>query len=289
MNSQTANHSELETLNNSAVAQIENQINDISVALQPSISLKKKTALITGASSGIGLATAVALAQDGVHTILVARRHAHLLEIQSIFAKRGLPSCEIVCADVCSQTGRDAIQSAISKNPLDIFVNNAGLALGLDSVETAKSEHWVSMINTNITAAFLLTQQVVQKMKLQNSGHIVHIGSIAARTPYENGSVYTATKHALRAFSESLRQELCATNIKNSFVSPGMVETEFSKVRFGNNLERAGKVYEGMKPLTSANIASAILTCLKQEPNVSFDDLLIMPQAQGGMFKVSRR
>jgi 3-hydroxy acid dehydrogenase / malonic semialdehyde reductase len=251
-------------------------------------SLNSKWALITGASSGIGFATAVALAKEGVKTILVARRKERLQEIQKEFLKLNFPECKIVCADVCKKEDREKINREMSSNKISIFINNAGLALGLDSVENAKSEDWETMINTNITSSFLLCQMLVKHMIENKSGHIIHVGSIAGRTPYENGSVYTATKHALRAFSESLRQELCNTPIKNSLVSPGMVETEFSKVRFSGNSERSQQVYKGLEPLCAADVALAIVTCLKQRPHVSFDDLLVMPQAQGGVFKVAR-
>jgi 3-hydroxy acid dehydrogenase / malonic semialdehyde reductase len=251
-------------------------------------SLKNKCALITGASSGIGLATSIALASEGVRTILVARRQEKLSQIESLFHNYQFAKPILVCADITKNEDVLKIKNTLNNIKLDIFINNAGLALGLDSVANACENSWETMISTNITAAFKLTKIAVKNMMQQNSGHLVHIGSIAGRTPYENGSVYTATKHALRAFSESLRQELCSTYIKNTLIAPGMVDTEFSEVRFGGNTERAKSVYSGFQPLLAPDIARAVLVALKQPLNTSFDDLLITPQAQGGMLKVHR-
>lgn len=250
-------------------------------------SLAGKLALVTGASSGIGEATARYLAAEGANVVLVARREERLAEVSKLIATRS-PSvkCTTVVADVCDKDILKKLDDAGASAP-DIFINNAGLARGRDSVESAKVDDWLEMLNTNITAAFLITRHCLPKMIARGGGHIVFTGSIAGHLTYPGGSVYCASKHAVTAFAKVLREETCDKNIRVSVISPGMVETEFSEVRLRDSLA-AKKVYEGMDPLIGLDIAHQIIFCLKQPPHVNIDEILVTPIAQGSPTRVHR-
>jgi NADP-dependent 3-hydroxy acid dehydrogenase YdfG len=172
---------------------------------------------------------------------------------------------------------------------VDIVVNNAGLARGLDPVATAKFEDWQEMIDTNVTAAFRIAHAALPHMIARGKGHIVMMGSIAGHESYEKGSVYCATKHAVNAFTKALRAETCDKNIRVSVVSPGLAETEFSMVRFSGDTARAASVYQGVKPLDANDIAHHVLFCLKQPEHVNTNEIVILPTAQGSATKVFRK
>jgi 3-hydroxy acid dehydrogenase / malonic semialdehyde reductase len=249
--------------------------------------LAGKKALITGASAGIGMATALQLAEHGVRLVLLARREDRLLALKDLILQRNSNvTVEIVPISVTSSQLKDVISK---HQDIDILVNNAGLAKGADPVGAALAEDWFNMIQTNIAGAFEVVRLCLPQMLARQSGHIVNLGSIAGHHTYEGGSVYSATKHALRAFTQALRLETCAHNVKVTLVSPGMVETEFSQVRFSGDTARAKKIYEGMQPLTPEDIASQILWALKQPDHVNLDDIVIMPTCQGGVQKVHRQ
>jgi NADP-dependent 3-hydroxy acid dehydrogenase YdfG len=254
----------------------------------PARSLEGRTALVTGASAGIGAAIAVQLLAEGAHVRAVARR-ADRLALLAEFAKaQGLPgSLEVRAGDVTSPDFREALADA-GWTDSRIFVCNAGLARGLDPVSTARLEDWREMIATNVTAAFELTQHVVRAMRARGGGHVVALGSIAGHWAYENGSVYCATKHAVRAFFQALRQETCGENLRVTCVSPGMVHTEFSAVRFRGDAERADAVYAGAEALSPADVASHVIFALKQPSHVNVDEIVCMPVRQGSPFKLVR-
>lgn len=245
------------------------------------------SALVTGASSGIGLATAVQLAARGVHLKLVARRRERLEELRTALIERFPIAVEIQAADLAESASWEQLAAAGFYDS-DILINNAGLAHGRDKVEVSSFEAWAPMIDVNITAAFELTRRVVPGMLARGRGDIVCLGSAAGIYPYEGGAVYCATKAALRSFCQILRKETAGHNLRVLLISPGMVETEFSARRLGS--EAAGKaVYAGMSPLTPADVARQILLALGQPRHVNWDELLLMATDQGWTDKVVRR
>jgi 3-hydroxy acid dehydrogenase/malonic semialdehyde reductase len=253
------------------------------------ISLKGKSALVTGASAGFGLAVACRLAREGVHLFLVARRAEKLNALRAAILKE-FPSLNItvVAGDVRSPQLVDDLRKQGAFD-VDIVVNNAGLARGLDPITSAKFEDWQEMIDTNVTAAFRIAHAALPHLVARGSGHIVMLGSIAGHESYEKGSVYCATKHAVAAFTKALRLETYDKNIRVSVVSPGLAETEFSVVRFSGDAARAAAVYQGIEPLNAADVAHHILFCLKQPPNVNIDEIFVLPTAQGSATKIFRK
>lgn len=237
-----------------------------------------KTALVTGASSGIGEAIARMLAEEGYRLILNARREDRLQQLA-----RELPvETLLMPIDV---RDRNAVESFIQQLPpawqqIDVLVNNAGLAAGLASFEDADVNNWDRMVDTNIKGLLYISHAVVQRMRLQSSGHIINIGSIAGKEVYPLGNVYCATKHAVDALNRSMRIDLARFPIKVSAINPGAVETEFSVVRFDGDTDRASKVYEGFENLVASDIAEAARFILTRPPHVNINDLTIMPTAQ---------
>lgn len=255
-------------------------------------SLKGKTALVTGASSGIGEATTWLLAKNGVHVNLCGRR-AHRLSTLANLIKTDFPDINVKCfaGDVRDKNYLQTLRNDGACD-VDIFINNAGLARGVEQVANAKLDDWFEMIDTNLTAAATLSQFVVQQMLTTGvhkeiSGHVVFTGSIAGHYTYEGGSVYAATKHALRAFAKTLREETCDKKIKVTTISPGMVDTEFSLVRLRDET-KAKTVYDGMTPLYAIDIARQIVFALTQPAHVNLDEIVVMPTVQGAIRKVHR-
>lgn len=244
------------------------------------ISLANKTALVTGASAGIGLATCAWLAKEGVNLIMVARRHARLEAIkQELLAKFPNVTISIYAADI---TEKADIEKLKQKNAfhVDIFINNAGLALGRSPVADLIETDIDDMINTNVTAAFKLASYVAKYMADKRSGHIVNLGSISSYYTYDGGSVYCATKFAVRAFTCALRQEMFDKNVRVSLVSPGIVKTDFSLVRYKGDIKKANQVYDGIECLQPSDIARVILKTLKEPEHVTLDEVLVMPTVQ---------
>ena len=257
--------------------------------LPPSLAhLRGKKAVITGASAGIGLATAVQLASEGMDLYLVARRQDRLNEIKNSLLKLfpGI-KIELICGSVTDANTLSALEKAGALNS-PVLINNAGLARGADSIEKASLADWEEMVETNITAAFKITKAMLPQMLAQGEGHIIQLSSVAGHYAYEGGSVYCATKHALLAFTKALRLETCGKGIRVTAISPGLVETEFSDVRFRGDRDRAKTVYQGLAPLTARDIASQIVWALKQPRHVNIDEILIMPDAQGSPTKIVR-
>ena len=265
------------------------QIHSLDSFLSPRLStLNGKKAVITGATAGIGLATAVQLASEGVDLFLIARREALLSEVKHSLETM-FPSLKVVT--ICgSVTDPKTLANLEQADGLDsqILINNAGLALGSDPIESASLSDWDQMIETNVSGAFKMVKALLPHMLKRKDGHIIQLSSVAAHHAYEGGSVYCATKHALLAFSKALRLETCGKGVRVTSISPGMVETEFSEVRFKGDTNRAKKVYEGLNPLTARDIASQIVWALKQPLHVNLDEILIMPDAQGSPQKVVR-
>jgi serine 3-dehydrogenase len=246
----------------------------------------KKIVFITGASSGIGKACAEHFAAHGYALILTARRLNRLQHI-----KEGLNTpCLIYALDVRS---KEEVEQLVSNLPaewrnIDILINNAGLAAGLEKIHEGDVQNWEQMIDTNIKGLLYVTRTIVPLMVQRKQGHVVNIGSIAGHENYPNGNVYCATKHAVDSITKCLRIDLVGTPIRVSTVDPGMVNTEFSTVRFKGDTQRAEGVYKGMSPLTAADIADAVFYCVTRPVHVNISELIIMPTAQASTTLVHR-
>lgn len=241
-----------------------------------------KIALITGSTSGIGAACADMLAAQGYDLILVARRD-HLLETQSqeLTAKHGIQIKKLQ-ADVRDKENINYVLETLPaewKN-VDVLVNNAGLSQGLDPIDKGDTDDWDRMIDTNVKGLLYVTKVVSNWMVERKQGHIINIGSIAGKEVYPNGNVYCATKHAVDALNKGMRIDLLPHGIKVTAINPGMVETEFSIVRFKGDENRAKKVYDGLAPLMAQDIADAIWYVVSRPAHVNISDMLIMPTAQ---------
>ncbi len=238
-----------------------------------------RTALITGATSGIGEATALRLAAAGYRLILTGRR-SHRLEA----LKRRLSGTDVLLLNF-DVRDRYAVEQTIAQLPapwqtIDVLVNNAGLAAGLEHIDQGNPDDWDRMIDTNVKGLLYVTRVVAPLMVAQGGGHIINVGSIAGRQTYENGAVYCASKHAVAALSEGMRIDLLGQGIKVSQVRPGMVATEFSLVRFHGDAPRAEAVYDGVTPLTGDDIARVVEWILAQPPHVTINDIEVMPTRQ---------
>lgn len=239
-------------------------------------------ALITGASSGIGRATAERFARDGYRLIITARRADRLEELAQ--ALRTSYSADVLplCFDVRDAEAVSAHLSALPDSwaEVDVLVNNAGLAAGLAPIDEGDIADWERMIDTNIKGLLYVTRAIAPGMKARRRGHIINISSIAGREAYPNGNVYCGTKHAVEAIGKGMRIDLLPHGIKVTQISPGAVETEFSIVRFHGDKERASRVYQGFEPLRAEDIADAIAYVASLPPHVNINDMLIMPTAQ---------
>lgn len=241
-----------------------------------------KIALITGATSGIGEACAHIFAQNGFNLILVARRADRLQKTaHHLEAKYGITIKQIV-ADVRDKENLSSVLEAIPQEwkKVDVLINNAGLSQGLEPINSGNTDDWDAMIDTNVKGLLYVTKIVSNWMIPNQSGHIINIGSIAGKEVYPNGNVYCASKHAVDALNKAMRIDLLPHSIKVTAINPGMVETEFSIVRFKGDEERAKKVYEGFEPLIADDIADAIWYVVSRPKHVNINDMLIMPTAQ---------
>jgi 3-hydroxy acid dehydrogenase/malonic semialdehyde reductase len=241
-----------------------------------------KIALITGATSGIGAACAHLFAAQGYHLILVARRENLLAEISKRLIDKYAIEVKTVIADVRDQEDLSYKLEGLSANlkKVAVLINNAGLSQGLDPIDKGSISDWDTMIDTNVKGLLYVTKIVSNWMIAQKSGHIINIGSIAGQEVYPNGNVYCATKHAVDALNKGMRIDLLPHGIKVTAINPGMVETEFSKVRFKGDESRAKKVYDGFEPLIADDIAEAIWFAVSRPAHVNINDMLIMPTAQ---------
>ncbi len=255
------------------------------------ISLKGKNVFVTGASSGIGKATAELFASEGANLIICARRIDRIEKFaEELNSKYGVP----VYFDKLDVRNRVEVEKFIDNIPaefrtIEILVNNAGLALGYAEFQDDKVESWETMLDTNVKGLLYVTKKVVSIMIENRKGHIINLGSIAGHEAYPKGSVYCASKHAVAAITRSLRMDLIDKNIRVSSVDPGMVETEFSNVRFYGNNEKADNVYKGINPLKPQDIAEAILFCATRPPHANINEMIIMPSVQANAFVTYRK
>jgi len=253
--------------------------------------LKNEIVFITGASSGIGQASAIEFAKQGARLILAARRRERLDELKSHLEKEYQASVHLITLDVRNQKD---VQKAIDGLPaewagIDILLNNAGLSRGLEKIYEGDLTNWEEMIDTNVKGLLYVTRAVMPGMVKRNSGHIVNIGSIAGHEVYPAGNVYNATKHAVKALNKAMRMDAFGTDIRVTSIDPGFVETEFSLVRFRGDDERAKKVYQGMRPLVAQDIAEAIVWSCTRPAHVNIEDMIIMPTDQAAVTMVNRK
>lgn len=260
---------------------------EIKVNLGSITTMTKKLVLVTGATSGIGSATAKVFAKNGFSLVMMARREDRLKEIQRECRALGV-SCEYL---LCDLQNKESILTAL-KNPLisqvDILINNAGLALGTESFAAVPLEDSESMIETNFLGLVRLTRGILPSMVAKQAGFIVNLGSVAGKWTYPGGAVYCATKAAVKSFSEGLRMDVAGTGIRVTNIEPGMVETEFSEVRFRSK-DKAKSVYENMKPLTAEDIAETILWSVQRPAHVNIQEMVVFPTDQAGVGYVHRR
>lgn len=242
----------------------------------------KRIAFITGATSGIGRATALKLAQNNFDIIINGRRIEILEELEKELTEKTDAKVHILHFDV---RDNEHVVKAITSLPkewrdIDVLVNNAGLAVGLDHIHEGTIDDWERMIDTNIKGLLYVTRKIAPMMVERKHGHIINIGSIAGKEVYEYGNVYCGTKHAVDAISKGMRIDMLKHKIKVTAIHPGMVETEFSLVRFKGDKERADKVYQGFEPLIGEDIADAILYVLTRPEHVCINDMIVMATAQ---------
>jgi 3-hydroxy acid dehydrogenase/malonic semialdehyde reductase len=250
-----------------------------------------KTAFITGATAGIGQATAETLAQNGHNLILCGRRAGRLKELKTILEKNHKIKVNVLSFDIQDYKQTEKAINSLNdewKN-IDILVNNAGLASGLNPIQTGELDDWEKMINTNVKGLLYITRLVAPLMIARQSGHIVNISSVAGKETYPNGNVYCATKHAVDSLSKAMRMDLLQHNIKVTNIAPGMVETEFSLVRFHGDAEKAKTTYKGLTPLHAVDVADAIYYAVSRPVHVNISDILITPAAQANARDVIRK
>jgi 3-hydroxy acid dehydrogenase / malonic semialdehyde reductase len=247
--------------------------------------------LITGASSGIGWACARIFAQAGARLILAARRRSRLevlaTELQTEFGA----DIHLLSLDVCD---RLAVATTLAALPptwadLEILINNAGLSRGLDKFQEAEIQDWEEMIDTNLKGLLYVTRALLPGMIERGRGHVINLGSIAGHQTYPKGHVYCASKAAVGAISEGLKLDLLGTPIRVTSIDPGLVETEFSQVRFHGDLQRAEAVYQGLTPLTPADVAEVIFFCATRPPHVNINQVILMPTDQSSPTFVYRQ
>lgn len=251
----------------------------------------KRIALISGATSGIGQAIAEIFSNNNIDIIITGRREARLNELKDKIEKKSNSKVYILNFDIRKN---DEVCKAIESLPeewknIDILVNNAGLASGLSPVQDGDLEDWEKMIDTNLKGLLYLTRKISPIMISRKTGHIINIGSIAGKEVYPNGNVYCATKHAVDAITKAMRIDMLSHNIKVTQIAPGMVDTEFSTVRFHGDKERADKVYDGLTPLYANDIAEVALFVVMRPAHVCLNDIVITPTAQASGTNVVRK
>ncbi|TXH23887.1 MAG: SDR family NAD(P)-dependent oxidoreductase [Cyclobacteriaceae bacterium] len=250
--------------------------------------MQKRIVLITGATSGIGEATALLLAENNFKLILCGRRTDRLEAL-----KNKLASVTEVYTLAFDVRDRKSVQQAISGLPpewkqIDVLINSAGNAHGLDPIQTGNVDDWDAMIDINVKGLLYVCHEVVPAMAERKSGHIINIGSIAGKEVYPNGNVYSASKFAVDALSRGMRIDLNASGIKVTSINPGMVETEFSLVRFKGDAQRAAQTYKGLEPLKGKDIADIILYAVTRPAHVQLADITVFPTAQASSMHVKR-
>ena len=255
------------------------------------LSLRDRLVFITGASSGIGRSCARAFAAEGARLLLAARRLERLRELaRELEAAHGTPShCLQMDVRVTAQVENELGKLPAAWKEIDVLINNAGLSRGLATLQEGSTEDWDEMIDTNVKGLLYVTRAVLPGMLERQRGHVINIGSIAGREVYTKGGVYCASKYAVRALTQALRLDLHGTPIRVSTVDPGLVETDFSGVRFRGDEERARKVYADTRPLTPEDVADAVLFCATRPPHATVAELVLLASDQATATTILRR
>jgi serine 3-dehydrogenase len=253
--------------------------------------LRDQVVFVTGASSGIGRACARAFAREGARLLIAARRLERLQVLEADLLKLGASRVRIAALDV--RRARDVFGTLADLpedwKPIEVLVNNAGLSRGLAPLAAGKLEDWNEMIDTNIKGLLHVDRAVLPGMLERQQGTVIHIGSIAGHQPYPGGNVYCASKAAVRSLTQALRLDLVGTGVRVSTIDPGMVETEFSEVRFHGDRHRAQDVYRGMHPLTAEDVAEVVVFAATRPPHVDLAEVLLLPTAQASATHMHRR
>jgi 3-hydroxy acid dehydrogenase/malonic semialdehyde reductase len=252
--------------------------------------LAGKRVLITGASSGIGEACARAFATAGAHPLVVARRRERLEVLAAELRARYGVETLVGAVDVRDRTAVEAFVGGLAApwSTIDVLVNNAGLARGLAPLQSGSVEDWEEMIDANLKGLLYVTRAVLPGMVERGRGHVVNIGSIAGHETYPGGNVYCATKHGVAALNRGMAMDLLGTGVRVSSVDPGLVETEFSQVRFHGDRERAAGVYRGLVPLSGDDVADAVIFCATRPPHANVREMILVPAAQASSVHVHR-
>ena len=252
--------------------------------------MNRNSALITGATSGFGRATACLLAQKKYNLFITGRREERLKDLSQELSKKHNIECTPLCFDVSSRKQSESVVKDYKDqlNGLNVLINNAGLARGVEAVDEAHLDDWDIMVNTNILGLMYMTRLLLPFLKKSSWGHIVNIGSVAGRWSYPGGSVYCATKFAVRGFSECMRWDLDGSHIRVTNIEPGRAETEFSLSRYRGNAKKAHSIYENTHSLTSEDIAETVLWCLDRPQHVNIQEVVIFPTDQPGVSGTSK-
>lgn len=247
-------------------------------------------AFVSGATAGIGKETAFMLAKKGYDLILTGRRADRLKEIKEKIETDFSVKVQILNFDIreLSEVKSNFASLSADWQQIDLLINNAGLAAGLDFIHEGDTDNWDKMIDTNVKGLLYLSRRIMPIMIKRQQGHIVNVSSIAGKETYQKGNVYCATKHAVEAITKAMRMELLPHNIRVSSVSPGAVETEFSIVRLGD-AEKAKNVYNGFEPLVAKDIADTIEFIISRPPHININDVLIMPTAQANSYTWNKK
>lgn len=253
--------------------------------------LKNKWVVITGASGGFGRAAAVAFGSAGAHLMLGARRMERLEETARLALEAGAASACPFCLDVSSTPSVEEFGNALAQrtSELQVLINNAGGALGVDTLLEGKDEDWETMLQSNVLGLLRVSRRLIPLMLKVEGALVINVGSIAGRIPYEGGSVYCGAKAAELQITKALRLELCGTPIRVTSLDPGMAETDFSLVRYKGDAAKAREVYRGVKALSAEDIAETMLWLAERPAHVCIDELVIKPTAQAAPYKVARK
>jgi 3-hydroxy acid dehydrogenase/malonic semialdehyde reductase len=255
------------------------------------MALSNKWVLITGASSGFGEAAALAFAREGAKLLLGARRVDRLEQVAAAARKAGSPAAHVHALDVASTPSVTAFSDFVREHTdkLDVLINNAGGAKGLDKVADGKDADWEFMMQTNVLGVLRMTRAMLPLLTSNPGSSLINIGSIASRTAYEGGSAYCAAKAGELLITRALRLELSGTGVRVSTLDPGLAETEFSIVRFSGDTARAKKVYEGVNPLTAPDVGETLVWMANRPPHVCIDEMIIKATDQAAIYKLHRR
>ncbi len=251
--------------------------------------IKNKSALITGATSGIGRQLAKDLTKMNVNLILTGRNKKRLKKLRKKLSAKEKNKIYIYLFDIRDKKETEKnMQKILKKHNIDILINNAGLALGIEPIDKGNIENWDTMIDTNIKGLLYVSKDVISQMRARNKGHIINLGSVAGKMVYPGGNIYCATKSAIHSITESMNADLLSTNIKVGVIAPGAVNTNFSNTRFGGDRQKADSTYKGYTPLYAKDISNAIINMLNTKKSVNIQYMDIMPTAQRNPYLLAK-